>query len=64
MSYTAYTFEDGKVLTAAQLNKMDSQIAANASAIENGTSEPAWDFTDDYQAELNNILTLFQRTGL
>lgn len=53
MAYVKHNFKEGDILTAAALNEMDAQIAANELKGSEGVS---WNFTSDYQTELNSII--------
>jgi len=49
MTYKKHNFEDGKVLYASALNEMEEQIIKNS-------GEPEWNFTSDYQSELEKVI--------
>lgn len=49
MAYVKHNFKKGDVLTAQALNEMEEQIVINS-------GEQTWDFTSDYQTELNKVV--------
>ena len=63
MAFVKHNFKDGDVLSASALNAIENQIALNETNIasvsnNSGSSsdEKDWNFTADYQTEINNVV--------
>ena len=61
MAFVKHNFKDGDVLSASALNAIETQIALNETNIASiesnaGSTEKDWNFTSDYQTELNNVV--------